>query len=306
VKLLPLWLEFADYAPSARIQGLPWSMLPGSLSAGGQGPESADPRIAYEYGAGWWEYTFYVGPLGLALLVTGCTASRGAWPLLVLGAFFAALAVEPLGIWPLLADLPVWRSQRGPSRFLVLALFAGWMAAALGLERLRAVASVRFGRVATIAAWTLALALALDLWLESRAWQRAGVGAPIASRDHRPQPEAIRLGGARIELREFAPNRLVYRVESERTRRLVFPVRFGRRGAEWDAGDYRPLDQNGKLALELAAGERDVVLSYRPPGLVPGAAVSGAAFLAAAAWALRRRRAGAAWALRRRRAGVAG
>jgi hypothetical protein len=297
VKLLPLWAEFAGYAPTARIQGLPARALLGALAGRGQGPELADPRIVYAHGAGWWEYAFYVGPVVLVCLAAGCLAARRSWPMLAIGAFFLALALEPLGLWPWLEDLPVWRSQRAPSRFLFLALFALLVAAAPGLERLRARAQAQQRRPVAVLVWALALAVSADLWVESRAWQRAATGPEIATADHRPRPLEVQAPGARAELREFAPNRLRYGVEADGAARVVLPVRFGRRGAreaEWqaesEAGAWRPLEQGGRLALEVPPGEHEVVLRYRPPGLLAGAALSFGTALLCGALALRRRR----------------
>ena len=113
-----------------------------------------------------------------------------------------------LGLWPLLEDLPVWRSQRAPSRFLFLALFAFLVVAAPGGERLRARAQAQRRRALAVFVWGLALLVSADLWVESRAWQRAATGPAIATADHRPRPLVVQAPGARAELREFAPNRL--------------------------------------------------------------------------------------------------
>jgi hypothetical protein len=296
VKLLPLWAEFADYAPVARIQGLPLGALATTLAAGGQGPELADPRVAYAHGAGWWEYAFYVGPVGLACLVAGCLAARRCWPVLAIGVFFLALSVEPferLGLWPLLEDLPVWRSQRAPSRFLFLALFAFLVAAALGGERLRARAPARRARALTVFVWGLALLASADLWVESRAWQRAATGPAIATADHRPRPLRVQVPGARAELREFGPNRLLYGVEAQRAAQVVLPLRFGpgeAGEAEWQAGVWKAFERDGRLAFEVPPGEHELLLRYRPPGLHAGAALSLASALLCGVFAVWRRR----------------
>jgi hypothetical protein len=296
VKLLPLWLEFAGYAPTARIQGLPAGSLLAALAAGGQGPEWADPRIAFAHGAGWWEYAFYVGPVVLVFLVAGCLLARRSWPMLVIGGFFLALSLEPLGLWAWLEDLPVWRSQRAPSRFLVLALFAFLVAAAQGGERLRARAQAHWGRGVAVFVWALALLVSADLWFQSLTWQRAATGPAIASLDHRPRPLRVRTPRARAELREFSPNRLVYAVEASEAAEVVLPLRFGRDAVEWEveAGGWRPFEREGRLALEVPQGEHEVALRYRPPGLWAGVVVSLMSALVCGALAWRRRRRGAA------------
>jgi len=289
VKLVPLGLEFADYAPTARIQGLPAGSLLASLAGGGQGPDRVDPRIAFEHGAGWWEYAFYVGPLGLLCLVVGLAAARGCWPLIAIGVCFAVLALEPLRVWPWLAELPVWRSQRAPSRFLLLALFALLAAASGGLERLRRWAAARRPRATAALAWGLVLASGTDLWIESLAWQRAALGAPIESRQHRPQPEVLRSPDAVAELASFAPNRLTYRVKAVRGTRVLLPLGFGHAAAEWEVEGGRAHDVRGWLAVDVAAGDHELRLRYRPPGFRTGLGISTLSVLAAAGWLLWRR-----------------
>jgi hypothetical protein len=279
VKLAPLLLEFADYDPSARIPGLPAGSLLASLVGPGQGPETTSSRLVFAHGAGWWEYAFYLGLPALLLALAGCAAARSSWLLLVLAAAFAALALEPLPLWQRLEGLPVLRSQRAPSRFLVLALFALVWAAAPGLERLRARAASRRPAATAWLAWALVVLVGADLWLAARPWQQAALGPPLASRDHRPQPLALASGAARARLLQFAPNRLVYRVEADAPARVVLPLRFGRRFAEWEAGPFRPQAAGEWLALEVPAGEHEVALAYRPPGFVPGLALSALSLL---------------------------
>ena len=287
VKLVPLWIEFANYAPEARIQGLPVGALVDSLLARGQVPERFDPAIGYEWGAGWWEYAFYLGPLAFAVVALGLAAARGAWALALVGAFFAVLAVEPSPLWRLLEDLPVWRSQRCPARFLVLGLFGLVFAAVPGLERLRRFAARRWPQRAAALAWSLAVLVCLDLWVESRPWQTAATGPAIARRDHRPQPEEVRAPGATARLAAFAPNRLVYAVEAEAPARFVLPLRSG--AGEWSVAEASASTEAGWLVVEVPPGAREVVLRYRPRGLVLGAAVSAASVLFCAGLLLRRR-----------------
>ncbi|MBW2267993.1 MAG: hypothetical protein JRH16_05420 [Deltaproteobacteria bacterium] len=291
VKLVPLWLEFAGYAPIARIQGLPLASLFAALLSRGQMPGRVDPAIAYEFGAGWWEYAFYLGPVALVCLLAGLALARRVWPLMVIGAFFLLLAIEP-GPWPLIEDLPVWRSQRCPSRFLVLALFAFWFAAASGLERLRRLGAARWPRGAAALCWALALLVVGDLWVEARSWQVAATGLGVAARTHRPVPEVLETpSGAAARLAEFAPNRLVYAVEAPAPARVVLPLRYGSGPAEWQVEGAEIEAADEWLALRVPAGSGEAVLRYRPPGLALGAGVSAAAWLACLGLAGQRRRA---------------
>lgn len=290
VKLVPLWAEFRDYAPTARIQGLPLASLLPTLAESGLGRGHIDPAIAYAHGSGWWEYAFYVGPLGLLALLAGCGFARGAWPLLVVGAFFLLLSVESLGVWPLLQDLPVWRSQRCPSRFLLLAIFAATVAGGLGLERLRARGASRWPRAVAAAAWLAVALVGLDLWRDSLPWQRAGVGAPIASVDHRPAPVVRERSGLRVALVSFTPNRMHYHIESKRPVRAVLPLRYGRRSAEWRVDGAEPFAAGERLAVAVPRGTTEVIVSYRPPGMRTGLALSLASVVLAGGWLAWRRR----------------
>jgi hypothetical protein len=301
VKLLPMLAEFSDYAPTARIVALPPSLLLASLAGPGQGPGLAPAALRYAHGAGWWEYAFYLGLPALAAIAVGLGAARGVWPLVVPGLFFLALGLhwggagDASGAWRLLQDLPVWRTQRSPGRFLFLALFCLAVAAGPGLGRCFDAARARFGSAAPVAGALVAGLVAGDLFAASLPWQRAAVGEPIASRDHRPRPLVVRLpGGAEARLADFAPNRLVYELRAERAARVVLPLRFGAHGAEWDAGPFVPLAEDGKLALEVPAGAHAVVLAYRPPWLREGLAVSAATVALVAALAAHRARAGRA------------
>ena len=297
-KLLPMLAEFADYAPTARIQGLPLDLLLTTLTARGQQPDFAPEGLAFTHGAGWWEYAFYVGPLALLCMLAGLAAARRGRILLVLGALFLWLALDPppglFDPWALLGELPVWRTQRAPSRFLEVALFAFGTLAALGLGRLFALAARRSRRLAVSVTLALALLVGIDLHVESRAWQRAALGAPIAERDHRPQPVAFVLPwGGRVDLVEFSPNRLVYRASTPRRALIVFPLRWGKSRAEWQLDGGLASKRRGRLAVEVPPGESRIEMTYRPPYRWAGVAVFAATLLVFFQWLVARRRRGA-------------
>jgi hypothetical protein len=294
VKLLPMLAEFAAYAPEARIAGLPWTLLPASLVGPGQSAGLGFPQLAYAHGAGWWEYAFYVGPVAALGLLAGLAATRRCWPLLGLGVFFLWLALEwPvawLDLWSRLEGLPVWRTQRAPSRFLFPALFAFQVAAALGLERLYRGARRRWPGLALVAVALLGLGSAADLFAQSLPWQRAAVGPGLQSRDHRPRPLRSTAADVRAELVGFAPNRLVYRVDARRATELALPLRYGTWSAEWQVEGLPTRERGGKLAIQVPAGERDLVLHYRPPLFREGLALSAATLAIGVGSGLRRRR----------------
>jgi hypothetical protein len=296
VKLLPMLAEFGDYRPDARTAGIPVRELASVLLGRGQGPTIRPPGFDYGSGAGWWEYAFYTGPLAVICLVAGLLALRRTWPLALIGGFFLLIAVagSPFdGMWDLLVQLPVWRTQRSPSRFLFVAVFALLAIGGAGLQRLDGWARERWRSAAVgIAAVAAALVFA-DLYVEARPWQRAALGDGIESRSHRPRRSELRDGARAVAtLREFAPNRLVWRIEADEAAHIVFPMRYAkgalerqRRGedpgpAEWRVAGLPATADDGLLALDVPPGERDVVMRYRPRRFRAGLATTSATLLA--------------------------
>lgn len=299
VKLLPMWIEFRDYDPSVRIPGIPFGVALWSLVARGQEPGTVVEGLEYLHGAAWWEYAFYLGGLAAAILALGIGAARREWPLLLMGCVFVWLSLEwpsslrALDPWPLLAELPVWRTQRGPSRMLFAGLFALLVAGSLGLQRLSELVPERHSRTAAAVGALLGLVVCVDLFVEGLAWQRASVGEPLASRDHEPRPRKVRGSKQGLAvLEEFSPNRLVYRISSPAGERFVLPVRYGKRELEWDVGGLPARAHRGKLSLDLPPGERNVAMTYRPKLFRAGLALSAAtclALLGQVAWRRQRR-----------------
>jgi hypothetical protein len=303
VKLLPLYAEFAEYDPTQHTAGLPLGLLWSSAAGGGQSPALAPPGVELAHGGGWWEYAFFVGPFALVGLLVGLVVARRCWPLIAIGAFFFVLAIDwpaPLAwldVWPRLVDLPLWRTQRSPSRFLFLALFALVVVGGVGLQRLWALAGLRAPRLALALAAAMAVLIAGQLFSESLAWQRAPLGERLASQDHRPRP--LRLENpespetAIVELRSFAPNQLVYHARAERETRIVFPFRLAEGTDEWRVDGLPALTERGKLALDVPPGEREIVMTYRPRFFYAGVAITAAsvlALIAIAFWRARGRR----------------
>jgi len=304
VKLLPLIAEFADYEPAQRTVGLPLGLLCSSVAGGGQHPELSPPGLELAHGGGWWEYAFFIGPLALAGLFVGLAAARRCWPLIAIGACFIVLAIDwpaPLAwldVWPRLLDLPLLRTQRSPSRFLFLALFTLVVVGAVGLQRLWELAGPRAPRLTLALAVSMTALIAGHLFFESLPWQRAPLGEPLPSQDHRPRP--LRLGHpetAIVELRGFAPNRLVYRASAKRETRIVFPFRLGEDTDEWRVDGFPAMSERGKLAIDIPPGEREIVMIYRPQLFHPGSVITAAsvfALIATLFWRTRKRRAEAA------------
>jgi hypothetical protein len=297
VKILPLWAEFADYAPTARVPGMPPSLLVASLVASGQNPGFVAPGLDYRHGAGWWEYAFYLGPVAFACVAVGLVWARRFRALWVVAGIFTLLSLEwALSPWPWLEELPVWRTQRGPSRLLFPAISLSIWISALGLQRLWDRTHPRWPRGVPSAALVLLAGAGLGLYTASLPWQRAALGEPLGSADHRPLPiqlevsgESGRPGDGTVELVAFAPNRLVYRARVAQPGRVVFPFRWGKGAPEWRIDGLPAENERGKLALDLPAGERDLVMTYRPKYFLLGAAISGITLVGVGTLALLRR-----------------
>lgn len=285
VKLLPMWSEFASYVPERWLLGLPpesvfWSLV-------------APVRDEHGYGL-WWEYDFYIGVPAFLLLVGGLVAAwRQALTWIVPGTFFLLISLDlsawkPLPEpWSLIKDLPVWSSQRCPSRFLIVALTAFLIAAGIGLQTLWASAQLHWPRVRLLplARITLMVILA-NLYLAARPWEEGNVGAPFPEHDHRfgaPLPGAV-------APKEFHPNRLVYEVDTSQPMRVVLPLPDPDKRLEWRPLGFDADARDGMLAVSVPAGRRDLVVVYRPRFLYLGAFMSAATVVGGIVWELRRRR----------------
>jgi len=298
-RVVPLLLEFADYAPEARIGGLPPGALLHSLLARGQGPGTAGFGVVFDHGSGWWEYTFYLGAVGLVFVAVGVAGALRREAALLGAGLVAALAcldTTAFGFdaWELLRHVPVASSQRCPARLLVLAQFAAIFAAAAGWERwLSGKSWRRFGERRVTAAFALLAAwLVADLVSAARPWQAAAVGPAQASRPHRmDDPVLAPVGAGRVSELERSPNRMRFQVESDGTAFLVFPVAWRDERDAWRAGALPTVPTaTGLLAVRVPAGETEVDLRYRTPGLRAGLALSAVALLGVAAVALLRSR----------------
>jgi len=286
VKILPMLAEFSDYAPTQRTIGIPLEILGTTLLARGQGPDSVFPGLDFAHGSGWWEWAFYVGPLVLLFALVGCCAARRVVPYLAVGTFFLVISIHWPGTtaaggpWGLLEGLPVWRTQRSPSRFLVLAVFAFSICGALGWQRLWEARISSWPRALPLIAAVVAILVALDARIESQSWQSAAVGEGVAAYDPRPRPLSIGDSKtATAELRGVLASGFVYQVQARTPTTLVFPLRMRRGVDDWNANGLRPGSRGGKLALDLPAGDRELVIAYRPRFLVAGSATSAATLL---------------------------
>jgi hypothetical protein len=305
VKLLPMVIEFADYDPTAHTVGLPAGALWQAFFARGQSPESEIAGLAFTSGAGWWEYAFYAGPLLAVCAVAALASIRRTWPLVAIGAFFTWIALDGAGgaiAWERLSELPVWRTQRSPSRFLFIATFCALAAGGVGLQRGFERAGPRARRALVWLCCAAALLAFLDLRHESQPWQAASIGDPIESRTHHPRrrrpPEPSH---ADAVLESFAPNAMEFRVVARAPSRAVLPVRFAkgaraaqRRGEdpgvpEWQVEGFEPVADDGKLAVDVPAGEHVVTIRYRPRGFRAGLGISLASCVFLGLLALRRR-----------------
>ena len=290
LKLFPLLAEFADYAPVQRTAGLSPGALFYTLLARGQHAATVYPGLDFAHGSGWWEWAFYAGPLAVFFMLASLWAPPSGRPIALVGVVFLGLAVDwssllgSPGPWRLLEDLPVWRTQRSPSRFVVLAVFAFAVGGALGWQELWRRWIGGLPRALPAIALGLALLVFADAYFESGRWQLAAAGAPLAAQDPRPRP--LRFGDpleATAELVGFQPNRVVYRVRATRPARLEFPLRMREGTAEWRVEGLTPGSRNGRLVLDLPLGERDLIMTYQPKWSVVGAATSATSLLACAA-----------------------
>jgi hypothetical protein len=241
-----------------------------------------------------------VGIAGLAFIAIGAgAAARRCWPLLTVGALLllASLDTRTLGFdaWDWLRHWPIVSSQRGPSRLLGVALMPFAMAAAPGWQRIIDAGERRWpgvgGRAGCAAVAVLGIFITFDLVGAARAWQAGSVGAPQTSRSHQLIPPRLLRATGTVTAVSIEPNRLHYRVDADRAGMLVFALDLAQQRGQWSAGAFPVVaGPRGALAVGVPAGVQDVVLRYRPDGLIAGMAISVASAVAAGVWWRRQRR----------------
>jgi hypothetical protein len=254
---------------------------------------------------------------GLQLLV-----GLGLWSSLMLG------NLGPLSPFSLLHRLPVYDSLRVPSRFAVFVTFYLALLAAHGCELLlqRAPRPTLSRALGALLAAAVCVDLSTASWPAVRLWKEPPLsGEPSAEHFHLerrdyyrfyasyprlnlgtptcyvggmnwPVSHALWLGpSAQLRLTRAAgrilswtrsPNVLHADVELKQPARLVANQNF--------APGYRsnigtPIEDRGRLALDLPAGKHAIELRYRPKEFVPSAAIS-CAGIVVVAWLLLRRR----------------
>ena len=224
---------------------------------------------------------------------------------------FCAMGDTPAGFSPfgLLHELPIFRSLRVPSRFfypatVFLALLAATAVTALGRRtRLRwlqiaivalvavDVVSANGPRLQQGAGPSVPLAPASRTFhLDARAdyhlvpfSPQRGIGSPICyggfdwpvSRalwfGNVPQQRLDPPTSGEVSSVRWSPSELRFRVTLTAPARLVVNQNFD---PGWRASQGTPRPYAGLLALDLAAGEREVTFTHRPEGLVGGLLLS--------------------------------
>jgi hypothetical protein len=282
VRVVPVLLEFVDYSPNARIEGLPPAALLFSLLSGTQGPETSLAGLVFDHGSGWWEYDFYLGVAGMLFVGVGLLgARRPEAPLLAAGfvALLLSLDLTSLGldVWRVLGQVPVLASQRAPSRLMILAIFAAIFAAAAGSERLlTALETRRLGSRSAAASWVLALVIAAQLVGAARPWQAAALGPRQKSRAHAVHPPyLLPPAEGNVETLPTGPNTLHYRVTTDQPGTLALRLDWAGSGSSWRAEGRETVRMGERrVGVPIDAGVTEVILRYRTPGLTAGIGVS--------------------------------
>ncbi len=291
VRLLPMIAEFGSYDPEQRLPGLPAAAALWSLVARGQTLATERPDVPFQFGSGWWEYDFYIGGLALASVLVGLVAARKAWPLMLTGCFFLAISLEMSAwwsgadLWGLVKELPAWSSQRAPSRFMVVALFAFIVVASVGLQRLvdRARSRPTAHRLLRGLMMVLALLVLLDLHWESRAWQNLGPGVLPPHRNHVPVVRMLRAReGDTARVTRFTPHRFEVTAQSMRGGTLQLPREPISGRDRWRVSGGRFVSVGVGLAVRVPPGESIVTFTYVPRYLYLGLAITAITLIAAA------------------------
>jgi hypothetical protein len=243
---------------------------------------------------GFWEYDFYIGIAGLLMIVVGVAAgARRTWIWLAPACLFLAIGLDlrplHLDVWSSIERLPVWRTQRVPSRFLMPALTALIMVAAIGWQSLLARLLSSAPRARALRAIGVALAgwMALDLFAQSRPWYSYAVSDnSIAPHDHsfgKTSSPLCRLDAA-------TPNRLVYAVNPPVAGTYLLPVIEAQGRMDWRARTVPGAVVMGRLAVVLEARPQRLEVFYTPPRFYLGIALTMATMILGAALEVCRRR----------------
>ncbi len=153
VRWVPMLAAHGEYVARAGPPAPTLAVLAQALTAQGQ---SAELKLVQDWA--FWEYSCYIGIAGCAVLVSGVwlavlSPRRCMMPWLGM-LLFSATAMLSKTVFTWLRQFPLWRTERCPSRYIIIALFAACVTAALGWQT-----------VWTGQAWQVLLALLLMAWL---------------------------------------------------------------------------------------------------------------------------------------------
>ena len=217
--------------------------------------------------------------------------------------------VPGVSLFALLHELPVFRSLRVPSRFFYPATVFLALLAATALTEIGRRSRLRLLQIATVALVaadvisangprlqqgagpSLPLAPASrSFHLDARADYRQlpffplrGIGSPICYGGFDwpvpgalwfgdvPQQRVDPPGAGQASLVRWSPSELRFRTSLAAPARLIVNQDFD---PGWRASEGTPRPHAGLLALDVAAGEREVVFTHRPEGFVPGLALT--------------------------------
>jgi hypothetical protein len=283
IKLMPMASEFSNYHPDNTIVGLPLSGILHSLIAAGQNHQSILTTLSYEYGAGWWEYDFYIGPVIAVLLLLALFRPRREWPLWIVGIVFFIISVEwPEGslfskTWIYLRRLPGWDSQRCPARLFSITLLSLLLLSALSFQELLNIIENKKSKVFHLLSWLIIGLLAvtfLDYHYQSIAWQKLVNNKEPAQRSHLLPAVNIEAGtNVKVELTYYVGHRSTYRISTSEKAELSFPTASAT-DLRWQISEF-PTDRSGdKLAVSVPPGEHELNLLYTPRYYKQGLALS--------------------------------
>ncbi|MFH1373777.1 MAG: YfhO family protein [bacterium] len=118
-------------------------------------------------------------------------------------------------------------------------------------------------------------------WLSATPPSRA-----LVTPDDSVMMENVLTGQADIKHRDYTPNKITYEIEGHSSGEMAISMGYD---PGWQATDGRPLrEENNLIAFPFEQGHQQVVLRYRPPGLVVGIVISSLT-LVCLVWFRRRR-----------------
>lgn len=280
-KLLPIFEMFHSYT-ARTLRGYEVSDLVFALFNRHQRMEAVRPLVDFSGGAGWWEYGAYMGMLpflfGIIGFISSLRTPKRYIPLILTGFLFLLLSVKlphSINLWEMLQRLPILESQRIPSRFIILFLFVLSVMSGKGLKYISELKMMQ-GKGLSLFSIIIILIVYIDLiYVNTPVYKWALREKTNINLQYRPSVD-LKFSGD-IEIKEYLPHRITFRVKTEGDNLLVLnqSYRPSWRVTEGKLVEYKEHKYaQGQMAVVLGRTDGEVMLYYSPRSFKAGIVLS--------------------------------